>query len=673
MTEQLLEQVQRALGDLFHVESELLGGGMSRLFIAMESSLNRRVVVKVLPPELTSDVSAARFKREMEFAAQLQHPHILPVLAAGARENLLYYVMPYVDGESLRARLARDGAFPIADATRILAEVADALTFAHERGVIHRDIKPENILLEGRHAVLADFGVARAVLEARTGDRLTSTGTSVGTPGYMSPEQVAGDHVDARADLYALAIVGYELIAGGPPFTGPSAQAILTAHLTQPPPPLISVRKETPRHVSDAIQRALSKDPASRFSSAAEFADALAQGAVLGEPRRGLTRESRRALITGGLALLILCGGYLLMRSRGRTSGLLVRTRAAADSARYDEVFFALDSANARLDDGGLAPLAAKVGGRLSIVTEPSNAQVTLTRVTPMSSLTEHRAVPLGRTPVAATMLVAGEYLVHVTHGTLEPLDLLAEVPLGKELVVRRLLNTDPAKRGMSLVDAGPSPTGTPVTSFLIDRTEVTNKEYQRFVSAGGYRDTRHWPETMTIAGKPLSRELAMQKLIDRTGLPAPRQWSGATFPERKGNHPVVGVTWYEAAAYAKWSNKQLPTQDQWWRAALAEGGAPFPWGHDGATVDLRANFGLTGTMPVGSFPAGVSQYGCYDMAGNVREWLADEMPGSTKHIVTGGSWQDSSYMFELAHSEQFDAAFASDAIGFRLVQGAAR
>jgi len=195
---ELIARVQAALGDAFRVESELGGGGMSRLFLATEASLNRRVVIKLLPPDLASEVSAARFKQEMEFAARLQHPHILPILAAGAREGLLYYIMPYVAGESLRGRLEREGRLSVADASRLLAEVADALAFAHGLGIIHRDIKPENVLLEGKHAVLADFGIARALLESRTQRALTATGTSIGTPGYMAPEQLSGESVDAR-------------------------------------------------------------------------------------------------------------------------------------------------------------------------------------------------------------------------------------------------------------------------------------------------------------------------------------------------------------------------------------------------------------------------------------------------------------------------------------------
>jgi serine/threonine-protein kinase len=298
------DRLQSALGDAYQIERELTGGGMSRLFLANEASLNRKVVIKLLPPEFTSDVSSARFKQEIEIAAHLQHPNILPVLNAGARDGLLFYVMPYVPGESLRHRLTREGKLPVEDALRILHEIADALAQAHAEGVIHRDIKPENILLQGRHAVLTDFGVARALAEASTGGRLTETGIALGTPGYMSPEQATGErNIDARADVYALAVVGYEMLAGCPPFEGPTAQAIVAAHLTSTPKPLSTIRPETPGRVVDAIGRALAKAPADRLRTAAEFRDALAVPAQAGSSAPGL---SRRMAVAGALLIAVL-------------------------------------------------------------------------------------------------------------------------------------------------------------------------------------------------------------------------------------------------------------------------------------------------------------------------------------------------------------------------------
>lgn len=289
---------------------------MSQLFLATERSLNRQVVVKVLPPEWASEVSAARFKQEIQVAAHLQHPNILPVLAAGANPDLVYYIMPYVTGESLRHRLTREGKLPVADAARVLWEVADALAYAHAHGVVHRDIKPENILLEQGHAVLADFGVARAITEARSGGRLTETGMAVGTPAYMSPEQVAGErNVDARADLYALAVVGYEMLAGAAPFSGPNAQAVMAAQLTDTPKSLRDVRADTPPAIAQAIGRALAKSPAERVATAAEFRDAIGTptGAVpaLSGRRR---RLAWAAAVTGVAAVL---AGVALFRPSG--------------------------------------------------------------------------------------------------------------------------------------------------------------------------------------------------------------------------------------------------------------------------------------------------------------------------------------------------------------------
>jgi len=293
----LQNRLQAALGDAYRIERELARGGMSRLFLATEASLNRQVVVKLLPPEMASEVSAARFKQEIEVVAQLQHPHVLPVHAAGAREDLIYYVMPYVEGESLRHRLNQEGKLSVGEAALILTEVADALAFAHERGVVHRDIKPENILLQQGHAVLTDFGVARAVEEARGEARLTEVGMAVGTPGYMSPEQASGEtNLDARSDVYALAVVGYEMLAGEQPFTGPNAQAVLAAHLTQEAAPVSEKRPDVPAQLDTAIARALAKQPTERFQTAAEFRDALRLSSMTPAPLPTQQKPSRRTI-----------------------------------------------------------------------------------------------------------------------------------------------------------------------------------------------------------------------------------------------------------------------------------------------------------------------------------------------------------------------------------------
>ena len=236
-------RLQRALGSGYRIERELKPGGMSRVFVAEDMALRRRVVIKVLAPRLAAELDADRFHREIRIAAGLQHPHILPLHAAGEGGGLLYYTMPFVEGESLRARIDRTGAMPVAEACRILREVADALAYAHRRGIIHRDLKPANILMGEGHALIIDFGIAKAVSAAGgegggAGAGATSTGLVLGTPTYMAPEQAAGDPIDHRADLYALGCVAYELLAGSPPFTGDTAQALLAAHLADVPEPI---------------------------------------------------------------------------------------------------------------------------------------------------------------------------------------------------------------------------------------------------------------------------------------------------------------------------------------------------------------------------------------------------------------------------------------------------
>ena len=265
----LREQLQDTLGSVYTIERELGGGGMSRVFVAEERSLGRRVVVKVLPPELAADVNAERFRREIHLCATLQHPHIVPLLSAGEAEQVLYYTMPFIDGQSLRPRLA-GGPLGIGETVRILREVLHALSYAHRRGVAHRDIKPENILLGEGGAVVADFGVAKA-LDASATVTITTAGFAVGTPAYMAPEQAAGSKtLDHRADLYAIGIVAYEMLTGRTPFTGDSPEQILAAQLTEDPAP-IAKRRNIPPALARLVMRCLEKLPADRWQTADEM------------------------------------------------------------------------------------------------------------------------------------------------------------------------------------------------------------------------------------------------------------------------------------------------------------------------------------------------------------------------------------------------------------------
>ncbi|MGH2898221.1 MAG: serine/threonine-protein kinase, partial [Solirubrobacteraceae bacterium] len=320
----LRTQLQAALGGAYTLERELGGGGMSRVFVAEDAALKRRIVVKVLPFEIAADVSIARFQREITLAATLQHPHIVPLLATGEMAGVPFYTMPLVEGETLRDRLVRAGELPIAEAVRLLRELATALDYAHGKGIVHRDIKPENVLLSGDGALITDFGVAKALLDSATADRgpLTATGVSVGTPAYMSPEQVSADPaVDHRADLYAFGMLAYEMLAGQSPFSGRSGQALLAAHVIDAPESLEKRRPSVPPALAALVMRCLEKRPADRPQRASEIVrvlDALTAPSRTSVPIRSASRGLSRSMLAV-LALLVAGAGIGWWRF-GRTA-----------------------------------------------------------------------------------------------------------------------------------------------------------------------------------------------------------------------------------------------------------------------------------------------------------------------------------------------------------------
>ena len=270
------EQLKSAISHAYDIERELGGGGMSRVFVATDKSLGRKVVIKLLSPELTAEVNRGRFRREIQVAAQLQHPHIVTLLSAGEHGELVYYTMPFIRGESLKSALEKEGPMSVEEVVRVLYDVIDALAYAHENGVVHRDIKPANILRSGAHALVTDFGVAKALNAAMPTGAMTSTGMAIGTPAYMSPEQLAGDpSADHRIDIYAVGLLAYELLAGQSPFAATSPRGVLAAVLTREPTPLAEVRSDVPHLLSEMVMRCLMKEPESRPESAHALMAAL--------------------------------------------------------------------------------------------------------------------------------------------------------------------------------------------------------------------------------------------------------------------------------------------------------------------------------------------------------------------------------------------------------------
>ncbi len=324
----LLDRLKAAVADRYRIERELGAGGMATVYLAEDLRHHRQVAIKVLRPDLAAALGGERFLREIEIAAQLDHPHILPLLDSGEADEFLYYVMPYVKGQSLREKLSLEGELPVAEAVRLLRDVVDALAHAHRHGVVHRDIKPDNVMLSDRHARVTDFGVAKAVSEATGRQALTTAGVALGTPAYMAPEQAAADpHIDHRADIYAVGVLAYELLAGRTPFGGDSPQAILSAHVTQAPEPVTTHREVSPI-LAELVMRCLKKKAADRWQSAEEL---LTQLEALATPSGGMTpthtqpvtaatlQSSRGKLLAYGAVgvIAILAGWGIFGRSGG--------------------------------------------------------------------------------------------------------------------------------------------------------------------------------------------------------------------------------------------------------------------------------------------------------------------------------------------------------------------
>ncbi len=285
------DHIKAAFADQYEFESELGAGGMATVYLARDLKHDRSVAIKVLRPELAAALGPDRFPREIRIVAKLSHPHILPLHDSGELDGFLYYVMPLVDGESLRAKLRREGQMPVQEAVRILREVVDGLAYAHAHGVVHRDIKPDNVMLSGRHAIVMDFGVAKAV-SAAGGEKLTTVGMALGTPAYMSPEQAMGEaDIDHRSDIYAVGVMAYEMLTGHPPFDGKTSQAVLSAHVMEQPTDISQQRPSVPPTLAQLIMRCLEKNPADRWQSAEEMLPRLE---VVGTPSGGLTPTDTR-------------------------------------------------------------------------------------------------------------------------------------------------------------------------------------------------------------------------------------------------------------------------------------------------------------------------------------------------------------------------------------------
>ena len=660
-----IEELNEALGDRYRVEREVGAGGMNTVYLAQDLKHDRQVAVKVFHLEVSSSVGHERFLREVQISARLNHPHILTLIDSGQVGDLLYYVMPYVEGESLRQRIEREGPLDVEEAVGLIGQITAALDYAHGQGVIHRDIKPENILIHRGEAMVSDFGIAIGLESAKTG-RLTATGTLLGTPFYMSPEQVESDaDLDVRSDIYALGCVAHEMLAGEPPFTGTSAQVVLAKILTADPTTLSEVREDVSAEAAEVIVKALARAPEDRFATAGDFGAAL-HDAILGslaDAGRGRGSDIKWTIAAASIAVL----GWQLFRPRGSDASV-DSALAEIDQTLVEGNWIGTWRLAAEIEDEAsdstMERVWAEVSSQGTIVSDPEGASVSWRAFNSQEDEWE----PLGVTPLEARLARPPNLNLHALALYLELDGYESRIvgwtrglqdvpwklqPLGGE--VSDVVHV-PA-RTVRLGSMSPELWAAPakdVGEYMLDKYEVTNAAYQAFVEAGGYERPEYWEHEFEKDGRPLTWEEARAEFVDRTGRPGPSTWEIGGYPPGTEDHPVTGVSWYEAAAYARWSGRSLPTLYHWYGAAYT---------NLGAFIIPNSNLDGDGLAAVGEHRA-VTPVGAYDMAENAREWVlnADQ---DLRYIV-GGGWNDSGFYFNAGQQgPPFDR---SPTNGFRLM-----
>ncbi len=649
---------------------QLGAGGMGIVYRARDEKLERIVAVKILNRGLlTSEAVRAHFRREALALARLNHPGIAALYDVGEQDGTDYIVMECVQGESLHAKL-RSGPLAIADALRILVQIAEVLEEAHAQGVIHRDLKPANVMItEKGQAKVLDFGVAKLFTASEATQSMVDTGTVIGTPLYMSPEQALGKKIDARTDLWSLGVMGYEMLTGEPPFRGENAVAVLHAVISDRPTPVRQSSAGLPGPCEKLIHKALEKDPEKRYASASEMLHEAKS--VLESVTRlpdGAEDRSTRWLRTIAVSLTFLliaaiAAGWFLYRRMAERRWAREEAIPQIESlieGRQAIPAWTLTQRAQRLvpDDQHLRQIAESNSQLVSITSDPPGATVAIQDyLSPKSE-----PLSLGTTPLQNIRIPRGYFrwtLQKPGSGT------IVVAPETQSRMDFSLARQQQAPPGMVYAAGGPWASFNsfigwmgPYTfpAYYMDRYEVTNRDYQKFVDSGGYQTRGYWPAVFQKDGRSLSWAQAMQLFRDATGRPGPSTWTAGHYPEGKADFPVSGVSWFEAQAYAQFAGKTLPVLGQWYEAADFDV-TPY-------TVQLS---NLRGDAPaaVGSWQ-GIGPFGTYDVAGNVREWIANAAEGGL-HFILGGSWRSPLYLY--SSPEALSPFDRSDSNGFRCVR----